>query len=1225
MKNVSSAVGFTAKLKPEIRLAQAISEFKASLQNKNQRARFKNLHSQSPPSPDEVIRLTEEINRDGARTHRSWRPYGTRLVAILERMRQFAPIGDVLVGGSQNLIACGVWAVVRLSLESALSQLAASLTSTFDAVFKPLESDMTTWGLLIEKRTSVLLAKAELQSHSSVLDRFNRLQITMSTETSKRQRESRKHRLLAALCPEQSEFDQIWRRERKRGTSSWMYESDEYKNWLSSKVGSVLWLNGNLGSGKTITMASAVAQLTLDAPSMDPQGVVTASYFFCQSNNPKTLSATNLLGSIVGQILQNPALEPSLMSLLEQQETMPFSHATPEDCIDILIRGTPSNWRGIFVLDGLDEISEEAVDEIFHQLQRLKKHRWISILCSSRPTSACYSTVKSRFDEMWTLSMETADRSKEIRAYLASEISRWNTIRPLPKEIERLVEEQLLAGCQGMFLWLSLQVEDICPRYTQELRSDSEILDILGSLPKDLPGAFDKALSRMRDGKQGSKLFKLVASAEPSMNMDELRVASNVDPGNTTWDNSTLVGTGKALISAYGGSLLDIDEEDLRVRFIHYSVLLHLTAPSSDEKTGILHFDLSEAEMMLGAVCVTYLSYAIFENRISKAQKASFAQVPQVTASSVMPSEVFRKGVDLLAKYRREREPKVDLERLSYELQNQRRRVRDDVHLFLDYAKEHWLLATRDTWSDNRQILLLWKKLITNPFVSDSLPWDTVAQAATWALENNHATLFQHYLHSDYRDDSDVVVSAAADAVRTGVSHIRLSGQGLGWLGPLYLVFPEYRARALQAFVELGCHPFNPALAESPSNRICGPSLVASAVSYLVTGLKTYSERPEMKAYILFLSNYLDDPNLVLEDGSTILYFAIDCGCTSLAHELLSRGADPNEGRMLGQPTPLQLSTDRKFLRLAKHLVQLGADVTFNKFDEESPLLFLAIDESNWELFFALLRTGGFSCDGMYGFKLDTACHRICRSRSDSESQFSEAALKALIKYGANIRLRNSAGETPLLLAVRSNKKRLTEILLEHGADPRVGNYVEAQPLHFARDAVIIQRLVHQKADPEAAAGGHTTPLMVAAYQGRAEAVRALLDNGADPKRPIGVVGPNQALPLGWLNTGVPQYWATAFDLCLARLQWELKDWPGASPAEQSETTHLCSELVSIIAQFLRRGISLEGHDPDAVSRLIESLSDRENDANFAANSYQLLKLLTESRELDTVARNFTR
>ncbi|KAM0424477.1 hypothetical protein ACHAPT_010401 [Fusarium lateritium] len=122
MNRVSSAVGFAAKLKPEIRLAQAISEFNASLNNQNQRTKFRNLQSQSPPDPDDIIRLTEEINRDGARTHRSWRPYGTRLVAMLERMRQFAPIGDVLVGGSQNLIACGVWAVVRLSLEVGLTK-----------------------------------------------------------------------------------------------------------------------------------------------------------------------------------------------------------------------------------------------------------------------------------------------------------------------------------------------------------------------------------------------------------------------------------------------------------------------------------------------------------------------------------------------------------------------------------------------------------------------------------------------------------------------------------------------------------------------------------------------------------------------------------------------------------------------------------------------------------------------------------------------------------------------------------------------------------------------------------------------------------------------------------------------------------------------------------------------------------------------------------------------
>lgn len=947
------------------------------------------------------------------------------------------------------------------------------------------------------------------------------------------------------------------------------------------------------------------------------------SYFFCQSNNPKTLSATILLGSIVGQVLQNPALNPSLMLLLEQPETLPFPHPTPEECIDILIKATPSNWRGIFVLDGLDEMPEEAVDDMFGQLHRLGEQRWINILCSSRPTLACYSTVKSSIDKVWTLSMETADRSKEIRAYLAAEISRWNAIRPLPTELARLMEEQLLAGCQGMFLWLSLQIQDICPRYTQELRSDAEILDILGNLPKDLPGAFDKALSRMDDGKQGSKLFKLVASAEPPMNMDELRVASNVETGNAVWDNSTLVSTGKALISAYGGSLLDIDEEDLCVRFIHYSVLLHLTAPSSNEKTGIFHFDLSEAEMMLGAVCVTYLSYNVFENRISTAQKASFAQVPQATARSVMPSEVFRKGISLLAKQRRQRDPKVDLERLSYELQNQRWRVRDDVHLFLDYAKDQWLLPTRHIWSDDRHgILPQWRNLITSPIVSDSLPWNSVAQAATWALENNHATLFQHYLHSEDQDNLHAALSGAEYAVRTGVSHVRLKGQGLGWLGPLYLMLPEHQTTVLQAFIELGCQPFNSTLAEPPSPNIAGLDLVASAKSHLVTGLKTYSKDQGMKAYILFLANYLDDPNLVLKNGSRILHLAIDSGCVVLAHELLSKGADPNGGLISGHPTPLQLCTDRKYMRLAEHLVDSGAHVTFNNFDEESPLLFLAIDRSEWGLFFALLRQGRFQCDGRYGFDRDTACHRLCRGQFDSKSQFSEAALNALIQHGANIRLWNSAGETPLLLAVRTGKQRLIKILLEHGADPTVGDHLGLQPLHFAQDAVMIQHLLHQGADPDAAAGGHVTPLMLAAYHGRAEVVSALLDNGANPNLAIGEVGSKAASLFGGWSVGEPRSWATAFDLCLGRLERELKDWywSGTSQKNHSETAQFHSGLVSVTAQFLRTGIGFKYHDPDALGRVMDLLSDRAIDAAVTADLYPAVKILTEAR--DSAARD---
>lgn len=117
MENTTGALKTLGRLKPEIRLSQALSEFEATLNSASHKAKFKNLRTRRPPDLEDVVRLTEEINRDGARLHSRWQQYGTRLVTILNRVRQFAPIGDVVIGGSQNMVASGIWGAVRLALE----------------------------------------------------------------------------------------------------------------------------------------------------------------------------------------------------------------------------------------------------------------------------------------------------------------------------------------------------------------------------------------------------------------------------------------------------------------------------------------------------------------------------------------------------------------------------------------------------------------------------------------------------------------------------------------------------------------------------------------------------------------------------------------------------------------------------------------------------------------------------------------------------------------------------------------------------------------------------------------------------------------------------------------------------------------------------------------------------------------------------------------------------
>lgn len=112
-ENMALALQRAGRLTPEIRLAQAISQFEASLSDRA-KADFKTLKSQAQnntPVVQDVMTVTAEINKRIPKAS-----IGPRFTNMLMAVQQFATIGDVIIGGSQNLPACGVWCVVRTSL-----------------------------------------------------------------------------------------------------------------------------------------------------------------------------------------------------------------------------------------------------------------------------------------------------------------------------------------------------------------------------------------------------------------------------------------------------------------------------------------------------------------------------------------------------------------------------------------------------------------------------------------------------------------------------------------------------------------------------------------------------------------------------------------------------------------------------------------------------------------------------------------------------------------------------------------------------------------------------------------------------------------------------------------------------------------------------------------------------------------------------------------------------
>ncbi len=104
-------------------------------------------------------------------------------------------------------------------------------------------------------------------------------------------------------------------------------------------------------------------------------------------------------------------------------------------------------------------------------------------------------------------------------------------------------------------------------------------------------------------------------------------------------------------------------------------------------------------------------------------------------------------------------------------------------------------------------------------------------------------------------------------------------------------------------------------------------------------------------------------------------------------------------------------------------------------------------------------------------------------------------------------------GDTALHMAAAALSRPMAELLVTHGADWNAKNRRGAVPLHYAADgnrsappaqACVIEYLISLGADPNAVDKSRVAPLHRAVRTRSLEAVRALLDGGANLRQPNG-------------------------------------------------------------------------------------------------------------------------
>ncbi|KAG9854168.1 hypothetical protein KCU77_g6309, partial [Aureobasidium melanogenum] len=552
-------------------------------------------------------------------------------------------------------VLCDFYSVVVRCCEQAIIvlrrpgyiQLLKSVTSSFNLDFAPIITQIDRHSEEVKETIRLAEAKlnvaerqdqrtereaAEKYRLSSMLYRKEREKIEADW-AAQMQLEKRKIRQASKL-EQFSDYNHkiaYWkaRTQRHGSTGQWLTQTDEFKQWMTGSVPSVFWFTGILGSGKTVTTAFVVEQLS--AKSM--QGSEKLVYFFCQYDNETSLKATTILRSIIRQLLnQDDRIftehQSKIDALLDNLYDLGLLEVLLSDVVNCL-------QSVVVIIDGVNECSEPEMKLLLKTLSKLRKSCGLKLYLAGddRITSMIMLFLEPSF-VVNTHTPEAGTDLQELIHQLVTARKEDGDLKTGDPSLYQDIVDILCTASQGMVLWVKFQLEEICSQKT-----DEDIRRALDHLPKDLSETYNRLLSRIVD--EGSeevckKVFHFMAAAKKPLSPEELGEAISVVPCQPYFMPERLLNDSDGIVRWCHG-LIAFDELDENLQFTHSSVKDFLCGLATERSMlPDFHFQQDEADRQFGEVCVTYLSFNDFKTQVVKYHKPETLLDPMMMASHAL-------------------------------------------------------------------------------------------------------------------------------------------------------------------------------------------------------------------------------------------------------------------------------------------------------------------------------------------------------------------------------------------------------------------------------------------------------------------------------------------------------------------------------------------------------------------------------------------------------------
>ncbi|XP_033222836.1 uncharacterized protein LOC117176690 [Belonocnema kinseyi] len=210
------------------------------------------------------------------------------------------------------------------------------------------------------------------------------------------------------------------------------------------------------------------------------------------------------------------------------------------------------------------------------------------------------------------------------------------------------------------------------------------------------------------------------------------------------------------------------------------------------------------------------------------------------------------------------------------------------------------------------------------------------------------------------------------------------------------------------------------------------------------------------------------------DDRLTPLHLAAESGKDNIVKKLIELGADVN-AKTRKKLTPLHCAVFNRHVRISECLLNNGADVNSSTNSGDTSLI----------------------------FSTKNASPIRCDKDPRSEEKFLDffEITKMLLAKGASVNCREDFnGFTPLHYGAGIDQSwpQIVRLLLDHGADINAVNKIDALPIFYAKNDMILEMLIEKGATVNYVSKTLFTPLSHMFTLNRSSCVEVLLRNGAD-------------------------------------------------------------------------------------------------------------------------------